>query len=372
MTDGERAAPDPREARDPAGFVELLQALKDGAGLTYRELSARAEALGEVLPRSTVANMLARNSLPREELLSAYVRACGVGPGELERWLAVRKDLAGRCRADGSAAETRDRPAGPGDGPADAPAAARAGAETLRRAEGPPPGTDRPRGPAGDDGPDQAGPRDGGPGDGPGAASGRGERLRTWAARGFVPLVGLLALATAATTVVAFLRGPGGDRPREEAAPPAPGPVLLRALHSGLCLNERPGQQSGQVYQVPCAEATVPRYSLVRLGGGRWRIRSDHPDFGAGCAGIPVDLAEQHGAPLVDQECGKRGSREEFRIEAFDGAGREAGHRIRSAHSDLCLRVRDASREPWADVVQEACREDGKGQLFGFDPPRAP
>ncbi|MFJ8585289.1 hypothetical protein ACIRD2_11615 [Streptomyces sp. NPDC093595] len=361
MTDGAGAAPDPREARDPAAFVRLLQALKDAAGLTYRELSARAEALGEVLPRSTVASMLARTSLPREELLSVYVRACGVGPGELERWLAVREDLAGRCRTDGAAAPAGDRPAGPDGGPGEGPADAAAGAGAPRWAEDVAPGAKGP------DGPDGRGGPVGNPG-----APGRGERLRTWATRGFVPFVALLTLATAATTVVAFLRGPDAGRPREEAAPPAPGPVLLRAVHSGLCLNERPGQESGQVYQVPCAEATVPRYSLVRLGGGRWRIHSDHPDFGPGCAGIPAGLAEEHGAPLVDQKCGRRGAREEFRIEAFDGAGREAGHRIRSAHSDLCLRVRDASREPWTDVVQEACREDGRGQLFGFDRPGAP
>lgn len=61
---GGRSAPDPREATDAASFIAQLQALKDWSGLTYRELSARASALGDVLPRSTVANMLARSTVP--------------------------------------------------------------------------------------------------------------------------------------------------------------------------------------------------------------------------------------------------------------------------------------------------------------------
>lgn len=61
MTAG-RHTPDPRGARTPAEFLARLQALKDWSGLTYRELSARAESGGDVLPRSTVANMLARRA----------------------------------------------------------------------------------------------------------------------------------------------------------------------------------------------------------------------------------------------------------------------------------------------------------------------
>ncbi|MEU0273742.1 helix-turn-helix domain-containing protein [Streptomyces sp. NPDC006307] len=330
MTDGERAAPDPREARDPVAFIALLQDLKDWSGLTYRELSARAEALGEVLPRSTVANMLARTTVPREELLSAFVRACGVGPEALESWLSVRKELAVRARGSGGESE-----------------------DTARE-----PWFELPPEPEPEPEPEGWQP------EGPGT-DGRGDAWRAW----FVPLVAVLALVVAATTVVAFLLGGEDEHRREDAAAPAPGPVLIRAVHSGLCLNERPGQQSGQVYQVPCAEATVPRYSLVRLDGGLWRIRSDHPDFGPGCSGIPVEAVEQDGAPLIDQQCGKRGPREAFRIEEFGGGdGAVAGYRIRSAHADLCLRVRDASREPWTDVIQEACREDGEGQLFSLDP----
>lgn len=312
MTDGE-PAPDPREARDPAAFVARLQALKDWSGLTYRELSSRAEAAGDSLPRSTVANMLSRTTVPREELVMAFVRACGAAPGKLENWLAVRKELAvrgGHGGADGGA----DRGT-PGDA-------------------SPPPEASR------------------------------------W--RVLVPVAAVVTLVLAALTVVAFLRGDEarhvpGARAATPAAAPEAGPVDVRAVHSGLCLNERPGQRSGQVYQVPCAGAVVPRYSLVPLDGGLWRLRSDHPDYGPGCAGLPVEAGPPEGAPLVDQECGRRGAREAFRIESAGGEG----YRIRSAHSGLCLGVPDASAAPWTEVVQGACDEGGRGQLFSFDRRRA-
>ncbi|OKK06604.1 hypothetical protein AMK26_11435 [Streptomyces sp. CB03234] len=335
MADGE-LAPDPREAHDPAGFIERLQALKDWSGLTYRELSTRAEAVGDVLPRSTVANMLARTTVPREELLTTFVRACGAGPEALENWLTVRKELAVRghyAGAEGSGgfgdSGAGREAAGPGD------AGSRAAAADGR-------GTDA-----------------GTPAPGP--------RRTRW--RVLVPVVGVLALVIAALTVVAFVRGDDTDHVRQRAAPvtaPAAGSVDVRAVHSGLCLNERRGQRSGQVYQVPCAGAVVPRYSLVPLSGGLWRLHSDHPDYGPGCSGIPVEAVEQDGAPLMDQECGKRGPREAFRIEPFPDPAQ--GYRIRSAHSELCLEVRDASAEPWTDVVQRACDDDtGAGQLFSFD-----
>ncbi|GGU44366.1 helix-turn-helix domain-containing protein [Streptomyces lavendofoliae] len=326
MADGEQA-PDPRGARDPAEFVERLQALKDWSGLTYRELAARAEAVGDVLPRSTVANMLARPSVPREELLRAFVRACGAGPEVLEVWLAVREELASRGNHGGT------------DG--------------GRALSWP--------GAAGGDEAGDASTRGDGGGAGPGAGASRWQRL-------VVPVTAVLTLVVAVLTVVAFLRGDGepAHRPPDAGATaPSAGPVHVRAVHSGLCLNERRGQESGQVYQVPCAGAVVPRYSLVPLDGGLWTLRSDHPDFGAGCAGIPAETARRDGAPLVDQECGRRGPGEAFRIEPVTGP--HEGYRVRSAHSGLCLEVREGSSEPWADVVQRVCDDTGAGQVFSFD-----
>ncbi|MGW3626718.1 helix-turn-helix domain-containing protein [Streptomyces sp. NPDC000880] len=92
------AAPDPEQAQSSVEFVAQMQALKDWSGLTYRELTARADAVGDILPRSTVANMFSRSTVPREELVAAFVRACGCGPGTTETWLRVRKELGRRER----------------------------------------------------------------------------------------------------------------------------------------------------------------------------------------------------------------------------------------------------------------------------------
>lgn len=70
----------------------MLRELKERSGLTLRGLEEKAAAQGEVLARSTVADMLRKDSLPRPELLAAYVRACGVD--EPEPWLRARERLA--------------------------------------------------------------------------------------------------------------------------------------------------------------------------------------------------------------------------------------------------------------------------------------
>ncbi|KUH37061.1 MULTISPECIES: helix-turn-helix domain-containing protein [Streptomyces] len=433
MSDRERA-PGPAEARDPAAFVARLQALKDWSGLTYRELSARAEAVGDSLPRSTVANMLARATLPREELLAVFVRACGAGPAETERWMAAREEIAtrearattgcgaaaaegasgdgaspvrgaagdgaagrwggsgaGGIRADGAGGAgrngsggasdgTRRMPGGfaawPGRGGGDATGSGHAAGDGNGSAPGGRSGTGGTGRPAGPAGPGSAG-GSGGSGSAAGGPAARGSGRGTagagvrrwWTARLVVPVLGGLTLVVALTTVATLLRGTDerghDDRPRVTA--PAPGPVHVRAVHSGLCLNERPGQDSGQVYQVECAGADVPRYSLDRLDGGLWRLVTDHPDFGRGCSGAPVDAPADVEAPLADQECGKRGAKEAYGIEPAEG-GAHRGHRVRNAATGLCVTVPDGERRAWTAVVHRPCAPDAAGQLFSFDP----
>ncbi|MEV8442793.1 helix-turn-helix transcriptional regulator [Actinosynnema sp. NPDC051121] len=82
----------PDAARDAAEFVVMLRELKERSGLTLRGLEEKAAAQGEVLARSTVADMLRKDALPRPELLVAFVRACGVD--EPEPWLRARERLA--------------------------------------------------------------------------------------------------------------------------------------------------------------------------------------------------------------------------------------------------------------------------------------
>ncbi|MFF5208970.1 hypothetical protein [Streptosporangium sp. NPDC000396] len=88
------APPDPDDATSPAEFVMALGRLRQWSGLSYRQLAAKAEASGEVLPPSTAAGALSRAMLPREELVAAFVRACGVGEAGVAHWVSVRRHLA--------------------------------------------------------------------------------------------------------------------------------------------------------------------------------------------------------------------------------------------------------------------------------------
>ncbi|MEV0451736.1 helix-turn-helix transcriptional regulator [Streptomyces sp. NPDC050600] len=379
MTTGERA-PDPREARNPAEFIARLQALKDRSGLTYRELSARAEATGDVLPRSTVANMLARTTVPREELLAAFVRACGVPPERAEGWETVRAELAARGRygADGGAGTGGFRTGAPEGGPDGLRAGASGGSDGSPGGapdgpDGPPIGaSDGSDGPPGDapDGPEP--PPDGVPG-WPAAEESDPEepdpeppsRLR----RALVGAVAVAGLVLATVSVVAFVRDdpPPGRAHRPVLTAPAEGPVHIRVIGSDLCLNERRGHRDGQIYQRACAGADVPRYELKRLGGDRWRIVSVHPDFPVGCSGIPSGGRLPYAA-LEDSECGDPTRVERFALEPHGTP--VTGYRIVPADSATpgsCVTVVGDRMAEWSRLTQAPCTADARGQLFSFD-----
>ena len=61
---------------------------------TTATIERRAAALGDTLPYSTVATMLGRNRLPREDLLVTFVKACGLDEHEVRRWATVRARIA--------------------------------------------------------------------------------------------------------------------------------------------------------------------------------------------------------------------------------------------------------------------------------------
>ncbi|MFG2329087.1 helix-turn-helix domain-containing protein [Streptomyces sp. NPDC048604] len=342
MSAGERA-PDPQGARTPGEFLALLQELKEWSGLTYRELSVRAEAAGDVLPRSTVANMLGRVAgLPREELLTAFVRACGTPPGERDAWLTVRKELAaGGTRS--VPAETGDRE--PGAGPSEDEAETEAEAEASSPAQPDPAPADRT------------------------ASSPLTPARRSRAPRLLVGLVAVTALVLAVISVVTLVRD-GVQRVVGQPVTPGAGQVLIRSLESGLCLGERAGDRSGQVYQRECAGADVPRYELLPLTGadsGHWRLVTHHPEFGPGCSGVP-GASVKAAAPLHDSECGERGRTETFRLEPYGTPVQ--GYRIRPGDSALCVTVTGDLRAPWSRLETAACADDARGrrgQLFSFD-----
>jgi hypothetical protein len=104
--------PSPAEATDEAAFVAELRRLKTWSGRSFRQLERQATAAGDVLPASTAATMLGKHRLPREELLVAFVRACGLGEDDMRPWLATRAMIAdGRIADDRNADATAVAPA---------------------------------------------------------------------------------------------------------------------------------------------------------------------------------------------------------------------------------------------------------------------
>jgi hypothetical protein len=87
--------PHPGTAQNTAEFVATMRGLKDWSGMTYRQLEKRAAERGEVLPRSTLADVLRGNTSPRPDLLAAFARACGDGE-RVALWLEVWEDVRGK------------------------------------------------------------------------------------------------------------------------------------------------------------------------------------------------------------------------------------------------------------------------------------
>ncbi|WP_158846576.1 helix-turn-helix domain-containing protein [Saccharothrix deserti] len=84
----------PPEVRDAAEFTAALRAVRVRTGLSFRQLERRAARVGDVLPASTLSTALSRNTLPREHLLAAFIRACGGDDRTVQAWTAIRADLA--------------------------------------------------------------------------------------------------------------------------------------------------------------------------------------------------------------------------------------------------------------------------------------
>jgi Concanavalin A-like lectin/glucanases superfamily len=90
---GSSPEPQPWSVQSAAGYMAAMRRLKAWSGLSYRQLAKRASALGDYLPHSTTAAVLGRDTLPREDVVAAFVRACGCEAETVDAWLAVRKRL---------------------------------------------------------------------------------------------------------------------------------------------------------------------------------------------------------------------------------------------------------------------------------------
>ncbi|HET6356395.1 helix-turn-helix domain-containing protein [Streptomyces sp.] len=110
-------SPEPQAATSAAEFVAAMRQLRQWAHLSYRQLERRAQDAGDILPRATLAGVLNRQELPREELLAAFVRACGGDEATLEAWIRARKRLAVDLERLEGPDTISGRPGEPGAGP---------------------------------------------------------------------------------------------------------------------------------------------------------------------------------------------------------------------------------------------------------------
>ncbi|MEV4121376.1 helix-turn-helix domain-containing protein [Micromonospora sp. NPDC049645] len=309
----------PDDASDPAEFVELLRQLKDRSRLTYRQLEQRAASAGDVLARSTAADILRRSTLPRPEVVAAFVRACGA-EDQVETWLRARHRLATGQLAP------------------------------------PPPPSDLPPVDAVTTGvPQRSGPT-----------------RRRWFVR-----PGPLALLVVAALVAALGVGLWVERRDDEqtaagqltdptasagARSPSAGRSQIRPAGSPLlCLTEgrdRTGQYTKEIaVQRPCTEATPPDTSLEAAADGLYFIHWVHPVLGKGCLTVrEEDPGRNLLEPWNKENCFASRSNQVFRFEPT-GAAPDA-YRIRPDRSELCVGLREDESEVSAAALVEPCTGD--------------
>lgn len=323
----------PPGVRDAAEFTAALRELRVRTGLSYRQLERRAARSGDVLPASTLSTALSRNTLPREQLLTAYIRACGGDDRTVESWTALRTTLAVASVKDPEPAEPTPAAATP----------------PLT----PPPTTAEPE-------PDPQPPSR--------------TRRRLAMAAGVLALAAVVALAVALTdgtqapaqnnatstthptsTTTAATQPPPAQAPRN-------GIQKIRLAHSGLCIGEGP-QQSNETRivlgQHDCATATPPT-ELERLTDGTYRIKLHNAEYGVGCA--TVDYGGTHdGLLLAGDSCGPNRADQKFTLEPANG-----GHRLRSVPgAAYCVGTLSGRTDPGVQLIQSPCNGQAS-QLFVF------
>ncbi|MET7905620.1 hypothetical protein ABZS86_30840 [Streptomyces sp. NPDC005355] len=325
---GNQGELEPHSAGNAAEFVALMRELKESSGLTYRQLEKRAAERGEVLARSTLADALRQDALPRTETLMTFLRACGEERRAGE-WLEARNDIAAGRAPDIRADQVQ-------------PESAASESSLIEETQRPDPSPRARRGVP------------------------RGRLVGT--------VLALLAVG-GASLVVAMKAGDSGQPARETGAvastapsAPPPGTYRIRSVVSSLCLSERASEGGGNIFQSAC-RSSVPVYALEGSQDATYRIRSLHPVFGYGCFGVEKGSSEG-GAQMMDDYCGHRGTAERFRIERVAAPVR--GFRIRPMHTGDCVSLPGGSKRAGSPVLQLPCDRGDTGQIFSFDPVRAP
>ncbi|MBB2745261.1 UNVERIFIED_ORG: hypothetical protein FHR35_005110 [Microbispora rosea subsp. rosea] len=376
MTD---SRPQPRTATTPAEFAALMRRLRAWSGCSYRQLERRAEAVGDVLPRATLADALNRRDLPREDLLAAFVRACGADGDTVAEWVDARRRLA--VAREKTTPPPGDTPAAPG-GETRVVASAEMPAAPPPASVPPAPGRDvsRPDEPLAGDA--------GGSGTGrvPAASpvsevSGRKAPARRLvagaAAAALLCLVGAwqfdrLSTGEAASppsSPISATPAPSGLAVGAGGSAPARRWVRVRpAADPSLCLTAGRARDVSYGPEVavlrPCAAAVPPRTFLTAVGDGLFRLQWDHPDpaKGVGCLTvIPAGPAAGMLEPWSD--CTGARPNQRFRLEPTGGQG----YRIRPASSGRCLAVNGDDGRPGAEAVERPCAS-AAGQTFLIEP----
>ncbi|MEV1078136.1 RICIN domain-containing protein [Streptomyces sp. NPDC050211] len=331
-----------QEVGDAAEFVALLRRLKKQSGLSYRQLEERAAERGEVLPRSTLADVLRHDALPRPEMLEAFLLACGE-ERNTEAWAQARQRIA----ATGVNPRTEKENS---EGPGERPAYGRLGGSPLPEAEPLPAPVLQAR-----DSQESWSVRAGG----------------SWPSRLGFGLFGSpkRLLGTALISVVLVGGGyfmlAAVDDDKDDLASPMAGTYRIRSLMSSLCLSEHDGEERGYVSQVDCGSSLT--YALEEKGNGVYRIRSLHPVFGYGCLGVDTG-SRRRGARIQHDYCGHRGASEQFRL---NRAGAD-GYRLVPLHTNACVSVPSGTKDVGAPLLQLPCGSGNTGQVFRLDPVPSP
>lgn len=89
--------PDPAAATTAAQFMEAMRQLRNWAGMSLRDIEEASRRLNEGrdwIPRSSLADVLKRDTLPRPGLLETFTAALSLPVADRIRWAAARRRLA--------------------------------------------------------------------------------------------------------------------------------------------------------------------------------------------------------------------------------------------------------------------------------------